>query len=92
LGTAPEPDVAHDEAVASAANATTPELLLRLLASAGWGVTLERSSRGYFALAVHGNGGSPLRITASAKSRDAAVLLIFEQAWARLDTRRARVG
>jgi hypothetical protein len=78
--------------VASAANATTPDLLLRLLESASWDVTLEDSARGHFALAVHENAGSPLRISASAKSRDAAVLLIFEQAWARLDGRRIRLG
>jgi hypothetical protein len=86
------PDVAHDEGVASAANATTAELLLRLLESAGWQLTLESSARGYFALATHGNAGSPLRISASAKSRDAAVLLVFEQAWARLNFSRVRLG
>jgi hypothetical protein len=86
------PDVAQDVGVASAANATTAELLLRLLESAGWELTLESSRRGHFGLAVHDNAGSPLRISASAKSRDAAVLLIFEQAWARIDGARVRVG
>jgi hypothetical protein len=78
--------------VASAANATTAELLLRLLESAGWELTLDSSARGHFALAVHENAGSALRISASAKSRDAAVLLVFEQAWARLDSGRVRLG
>jgi hypothetical protein len=84
--------VAHHQRVASAADAINADLLLRLLASANWDVTLDRAACGSFALAVLDVGRSPLRITAFAKTRDAAVLLLFEQACAHFDERRMRGG
>jgi hypothetical protein len=78
--------------VASAADAINADLLLRLLECANWDVKLERAACGSFALAVQNVGRAPLRITAFAKTRDAAVLLLFEQACAHFDDRRTRVG
>jgi hypothetical protein len=78
--------------VASAAGATDLDLLLQALESADWDVTFERAACGSFALAVKDDGGSSLRITAFAKTRDAAALLVFEQVWARLDAGRVRAG
>jgi hypothetical protein len=84
--------VAHDQRVASAADAINGDLLLRLLESANWHVTFERAACGSFALAVRDDGTTWLRITSFARTRDAAVLLDFEQALARLDEGRIRVG
>jgi hypothetical protein len=78
--------------VASAADATDVDLLLRALESADWEVTFERAACGSFALAVRDDGRSSLRITAFAKTRGAAALLVFEQVCARLDARRVRAG
>jgi hypothetical protein len=78
--------------VASAADAINVDQLLRWLESENWQVTFERAACGSFALAVRDDGTTSLRITSFARTRDAAVLLVFEQAFARLDEGRTRVG
>lgn len=86
------PPIVHDQPVASAADATNADLLLRSLELANWDVELTGAACGYSGLAVQLNGGVPLRIVAVARTRDATVLLLFEQVRARLDERQARFG
>jgi hypothetical protein len=82
----------QDQRVASAADAINADLLLRALEYTNWQVTFDDAACGSFALAVQDDGASEVRLTAFAKTRSATVLLLFEQACARLDDRRARVG
>jgi hypothetical protein len=64
---------------------TTAAQLLTSLESSGWTVELIPAGRGVGGLATKRDGGdAPLRLTAWALDRSSVILLLFEQASARL--------
>jgi hypothetical protein len=71
--------------VASAAGGTTAHQLLRSLESSGWTVDLAHSGAGMTGLAtLFDDDAGPLRLTAYGRDRASVVLLLFEQACARM--------
>jgi hypothetical protein len=71
--------------VASAASGTTADRLLRSLELSGWSLELAPSGGAFTGLATHPDGGDgPLRLTAYGRDRASVVLLLFEQACARM--------
>lgn len=62
--------------MASAAGSTSGTLLLQYLTLTGWHVDVRAADDGYYATAEHGDA----RIAASAKTRPALALLLFEHA------------
>ena len=64
---------------------TTAADLLESLESAGWAVELTPSGAGLTGLATRPDGdGGPFRLTAYGRDRASVVLLLFEQACARM--------
>jgi hypothetical protein len=71
--------------VAAAAEGTTAYRLLRSLELSGWTVEFAPSGAGLTGLALRsGHDAGPVRLTAWGRDRGSVVLLLFEQACARM--------